>query len=355
MKRFKSSNSLSIKEILELRNRSEKEVSEVIVPLSFNQISKLNKLMIESPIENDIKYLNEYKRIRNKLSKFNQINTSEEPDPLFLAPAFLHLQKDLNEDSISLLRSLQERKKGRIEYTLPRLSLNEMLENYYTILNKYNLLWDSYSIASIQSKDASLIENITAGKKKNSNTKKEKLKQYNLKNFISNIIVDIESLSVEKYGAAPNIKLNCPKSTILFLNFPEMIDYVFSELLKNSLQAIFKRFSASECSDLGHLEISLESKKNDDLIRLYISDNGVPFDDSNHIFDFLFSTAQERTPTYTYSQNFGDQKEGFGVGTSVSRVISRNIGGDLTIFEDSSNKKTFLFTFSKNGETLIHF
>lgn len=102
--------------------------------------------------------------------------------------------------------------------------------------------------------------------------------------------------------------------------------------------------------NLSPIEIGISSPKGN-YMYIKISDQGgginpriEPF-----IFNYYFTTAQEREPTYTYSGEFGAPLKGLGVGLPLARLYTKYLGGSIKLMSLYGKGTDILLTLNKLG------
>lgn len=104
-----------------------------------------------------------------------------------------------------------------------------------------------------------------------------------------------------------------------FAFIPGIISYIVQEILKNSVRATLELYSSDLDRHPIHIIICGDQKR----VLIHISDRagGIPFDATQRIWSYLYTTAKE-------GQSF---LAGYGIGLPVSRLYANYLGGSLNL------------------------
>ncbi len=134
-------------------------------------------------------------------------------------------------------------------------------------------------------------------------------------------------------GSRVEINLDLNGSVPQVMADPHQIEQVFTNLLKNSVDALEDQG--------GHIRIKTDSDKGNVLVMVTDNGPGIPSDILKNIFDPFFSTKQE--------------KNGTGLGLSICHGIMKEHGGDIKV-RSEGGETTFtlrLPAMEANGEPFI--
>lgn len=339
---------LTVKQIVELRSQKGDEETvlrgyEQLIPSSFYFLGRVKECLIHSPFENDLKYKQEFKRVFNKVESFLKEMKSKSDsltvqEVLILQEKAKNKREEIREASSLFVKALGEKSKEKAQTPILQNFLNKAVTEFYSNLTKFECFQNSFSM---------ICNSFTA---KESNV----CVQFDLNDLIGEIWRDLECLCVEKSYLVPSFSFKKQTEKILCCNLEEYVFFSLNEMLKNSV------YSLQRLKENQKVEIKIETTQIDGKVRIVISDNGTGIEEQrkNQIFDFFFSNAVERIPTYQIGTQFGEKLQGEGVGLSLSRIYCREmIGGDLKLLQTSQEKQLrgsiFEMTFSKNGESQI--
>lgn len=124
----------------------------------------------------------------------------------------------------------------------------------------------------------------------------------------------VPNMSVETHDVTTD-----ENADLKFAFIPGIISYIVQEILKNSCRATLENCSA----DLECHPINLTVCGDHQRVLIHISDRagGIPFDATQHVWSYLYTTAKE-------GQSF---LAGYGIGLPVSRLYANYLGGSLNL------------------------
>mmetsp|Transcript_19892 Transcript_19892/g.44161 ORF Transcript_19892/g.44161 Transcript_19892/m.44161 type:complete len:389 (-) Transcript_19892:2127-3293(-) len=141
----------------------------------------------------------------------------------------------------------------------------------------------------------------------------------------------VRSICSRLHGAAPRIEVS--GSVRDFAYVPAHVDYVLTEVLKNSARATVE--NAPKNCRLPEIKINVVQSGSECRIIITDSAGGIPAEDMGRIFSYFTSTATTRA---RFGENGQAQMHeqslalaGFGIGLPLSRLYCRYFGGDLTV------------------------
>lgn len=149
-------------------------------------------------------------------------------------------------------------------------------------------------------------------------------KNTNIENILYNVIEDVTFLSNKYYDFNPIFKIiNYNNNTLPFI--PSYLNFVFTELLKNSVKATFdnKNFNKP-------ITIVIGGK---DRISIKISDrgDGICYSQLYKIWKYSYTTSENNFYTDNFNQYNPYLISGFGCGLPLSRAIIKFFGGDIKL------------------------
>ena len=164
-----------------------------------------------------------------------------------------------------------------------------------------------------------ITQHLEVGKNKNYNGIINKFCKPHL--IINNSIENIEQMSYILYKKIPKIKLNNDKKETTLIYIDSHIQYIITEILKNSVRAVME-------NNMEETTITIDVKNGTQDLIIKVSDHGLGFDRKNvdKIFNFTYTTAN--------IENYVEKKTfiaGFGHGLGLSRIYANYFGGDLKI------------------------
>eukprot|EP00929_Paragymnodinium_shiwhaense_P119319 TRINITY_DN91201_c0_g1_i1.p1 TRINITY_DN91201_c0_g1~~TRINITY_DN91201_c0_g1_i1.p1 ORF type:complete len:494 (-),score=90.94 TRINITY_DN91201_c0_g1_i1:129-1610(-) len=123
-------------------------------------------------------------------------------------------------------------------------------------------------------------------------------------------------IKVEAHSAAGNERVP------YFPFIPVVLEYVMQELLKNSCRATAELVTSKE--ELHERQIKVVVCADERRVMINVSDRagGIPFDVGQHVWSYLYTTAEKGKAT---------QLAGYGVGLPLSRLYARYLGGSLNL------------------------
>lgn len=114
------------------------------------------------------------------------------------------------------------------------------------------------------------------------------------------------------------------KSTgdLKFSFIPQILSYVVQEILKNSCRATVE--AAESVDELAQRPIDIVICADEQRVMIHISDRagGIPFDVGQHVWSYLYTTADKDRTGYL---------AGHGVGLPISRLYANYLGGSLNL------------------------
>lgn len=143
---------------------------------------------------------------------------------------------------------------------------------------------------------------------------------------------DAKRLCEYHLGVAPDIQIetNSPAKPITFTYLPSHLNYMLTEILKNSCKATMEQHP----HDPPPIQALITQSKSDVTIR--ISDRGGGIDRANlpKIWSYLYSSVTDESIQAQLLEQDGNVKSvlaGYGVGLPLSRLYSRYFGGDMDL------------------------
>ncbi|MBU6324648.1 MAG: GHKL domain-containing protein, partial [Bacteroidetes bacterium] len=138
---------------------------------------------------------------------------------------------------------------------------------------------------------------------------------------------DVLSQAIHLFEQEPNahIEVSIPETDIMLRADPDQLLRVFTNILKNAVQAIPEGIS-------GHIEVSTSVENN--MARISFSDNGrgIP----PELYDRIFSP------------NFSTKNSGMGLGLAISRKIIESFGGSISFSSRMNQGSTFVVRLPLN-------
>lgn len=269
----------------------------------YNMYNDTFRYLIESKYPTDIESSKDYSKLLKKL-KSNHSNINHE-----IATALMTYSKLYK-------YSAKEEK-----------NINDILYNFYNSRLSIRFLITQHLEIVQKKKDFGLI---------NKNCRPDLI--------IKDCILNIEQVSFLVYKKIPKIKLNI-ENDINLIYIDSHIQYIVTEILKNSLRAIMENNRSDTIID-----VSIKNGKEDLIIK--ISDKGLGFNRKmiNRIFNFTYTTAN--------IENYIEKKTyiaGYGHGLGLSKIYTNYFGGDLIIcpFEGvGTDVYIYLNRFGDNEENI---
>lgn len=147
-------------------------------------------------------------------------------------------------------------------------------------------------------------------------------KKCNPYNLILSSINKIKSMFI--LSDIDNIDFNIQgNNNIEFMYIPSHLEYIFFEILKNSVKAIIDdNFKNPK------INIFIEKGKQDILIKISDRGMGIKRDISDYIFSYLYTSTLSENLSFNTDQPI---LSGFGHGLGLSKLYSQYLGGDLKI------------------------
>ncbi|XP_022706058.1 pyruvate dehydrogenase (acetyl-transferring) kinase, mitochondrial-like isoform X1 [Varroa jacobsoni] len=130
------------------------------------------------------------------------------------------------------------------------------------------------------------------------------------------------------YLTSPNMHLECipPDKRVRIVYVPSHLYHILFELFKNAMRAVVERHGPDTDSDkFPPLRILIVKGEEDITIRLSDMGGGIPRSASDLLFQYMYSTAPEPSPTDSAPL------AGYGYGLPLSRLYARYLHGDLTV------------------------
>lgn len=259
----------------------------------------------------------------------------------------------------------------------------------------------------------SLASHFQEGESNNLSFEENNETKVNLKDCVEEVFMNIGSLSKEKFGVCPSLQLELNfnkeglNSTSTLINnelysdvtedsfrkdkfhlicLPSVLDFVLVELIKNSVEAVIKKFGALDIEDADGgidgplIQVQLfsripenlklnwntsaidvydqgSSNKNQQSFVLVIKDRGEGLhEELENNFDAFYSTSMFRTnqnknnqnePTWHYSRDFGAPFSGAGFGLLKSKVYIGFHGGKLILQKNPNGGATAIIILPK--------
>ncbi|CAE8632567.1 unnamed protein product [Polarella glacialis] len=110
---------------------------------------------------------------------------------------------------------------------------------------------------------------------------------------------------------------------------PNYLFYIMVELLKNSARATVETCNGDPRQlQRRPITITVGADQSQVAIRVHDEAGGIPFSAADHVWSYLYSTAQQTKGGSTFSQQ-GTPLAGYGVGLPLSRLYARYLGGSL--------------------------
>ncbi|XP_064651709.1 branched-chain alpha-ketoacid dehydrogenase kinase-like [Lineus longissimus] len=147
----------------------------------------------------------------------------------------------------------------------------------------------------------------------------------------------IRQVCEEKYGRAPNVRINGHLNCV-FPYIPPPLDYILGELLKNALRSTVEAH-VDQLHSLPDVVVTIANNNVDFVIRISDRGNGIPHDIVNKVWEYHFTTAGQNEDSRVNRGLFGEivedrhtsQMHGFGFGLPASRAYAQYLGGSLTL------------------------
>lgn len=188
--------------------------------------------------------------------------------------------------------------------------------------------------------------------------------------IVRNVAEDCRAFCVEKNSAAPDVQFKGNDSTTALLVVP-YVEFVLTEVLKNALQAVVKRYGAWEVDDAPPVMVEVvevagssgqgssatagqDSGPKVSSISIRITDmgSGIPADYTANMFSYFYTSNKPASTLYGYSRNHGSQFQGQGVGVPMSRVYAHFMGGSIEWETEAWRRHTTVnLTLPRNGFT----
>mmetsp|Transcript_11404 Transcript_11404/g.15968 ORF Transcript_11404/g.15968 Transcript_11404/m.15968 type:complete len:388 (-) Transcript_11404:233-1396(-) len=181
---------------------------------------------------------------------------------------------------------------------------------------------------------------------------------HSIPDIVEAAIYDSQGFAVEKFGAAPEVKLDVDAyedsgdlKQPIALCIDTHVHYICMEILKNSYRAMINVHGALEVKEASPIEIHITSSETDVGIAIGDTGGGMSRGSSRNAFKFFQSTAPPLIATYTYSRQFGAAFDGLGFGLPLSRMYAEMMGGTVVLGNRPGYGCTAYVTLSNNGES----
>lgn len=134
----------------------------------------------------------------------------------------------------------------------------------------------------------------------------------------------VPSIHVESYSAAGDDK-GAPR----FSYIPGYLQYILTEILKNSCNATLRKYRSSR--ELQKRPISVLVCADERQVAIRVSDKagGIPFEVGAHVWSYLYSTSRKPTEAGARLDDGIVPLAGYGVGLPLSRLFARYLRGSL--------------------------
>jgi signal transduction histidine kinase len=181
-----------------------------------------------------------------------------------------------------------------------------------------------------------------------------------ISNLLPAVTDNIKAFAIEKFGAVPNITwASCSgdPNDHTVLGFRSHIQFVYTELLKNSIGGMLQRYGAIGVDDAPSISISVSSTPNFSMWSIADRGTGIVTEDPGVVqapFRYFHSSSTERRSenesNYHYSREFGAPFSSLGIGLVRASIYAKYYGGNVQLFNQPGAGVVSLVTLSKNGE-----
>ncbi|OAD67834.1 hypothetical protein PHYBLDRAFT_90618, partial [Phycomyces blakesleeanus NRRL 1555(-)] len=166
--------------------------------------------------------------------------------------------------------------------------------------------------------------------------------QLNPQKVIKHCVDFVSELCEFNYGQSPETEIDGQTSTT-FTYVPVHLEYILTELLKNSHRATVEYARKTGRPDIPKIQITLSQGREDIGIRIRDQGGGVDEEDLNKVFEYSYTTVASKDDNSDPSDVFRDMAEmamqsgvggplaGLGFGLPLARMYARYFGGSLTL------------------------
>jgi len=132
---------------------------------------------------------------------------------------------------------------------------------------------------------------------------------------------EVAKVCIENYGRAPAVQV-VGSTDMVFSYIPSHLQYIFVELLKNSMRATCEHHADAE--DLPPITVVIAEGEEEISIKICDRGGGIARDGLKRIWTYAYTTAVDDGGAKSTIAGFGD-------GLPLSRLYARYFGGDLTM------------------------
>jgi [3-methyl-2-oxobutanoate dehydrogenase (acetyl-transferring)] kinase len=205
-------------------------------------------------------------------------------------------------------------------------------------------------------------------------------KKFSPKRIVETSTKIVTRLSMEKYNAAPKVKID-GHTSVKFPYIPLPLEYILPELLKNSFRATCEHHKDS--SQLPDVNVTIALNERDFIIRIRDRGGGIPHNIVNKVFDYHFTTVEGLNEpfegdSHTRAHELNSSKappidfspigmiceasssrglavmHGYGFGLPTSRAYAEYLSGSLT-FQSMQGIGTDFYLRYVNSFTQLSF
>lgn len=161
---------------------------------------------------------------------------------------------------------------------------------------------------------------------------------------------NVEQLCRQRYGIAPKVEFD-GQLELEFTYIPIHLDYMLTELLKNSLRATVEFNPLMEESQLPPIKFIVAGGAEDVTIKISDHGGGIPRSKIDRCWTYLYSSAPPPPEISGYhSEITTTPLAGMGFGLPITRLYARYFGGDLTLMSMEGYGTDVYLHLSKLGK-----
>jgi len=182
---------------------------------------------------------------------------------------------------------------------------------------------------------------------------------------IINVKNIVQEICERTYGVCPEIIIKGDLD-LTFLFIAPHLEYIFLEIMKNSLRATIEHhraISGLRFPDLPPIVITICAGAS--VVTIKVSDQGGGISKKNleRVFEYGFTTMKKRVDSHydglgmlnTSVEEIHSPMAGLGFGLPLSRLYAKHFGGDLTLFTTEGYGSDLYLTLDRTGEVLENY